>query len=169
MARRVGWRSQPWKGLKGAYLGKAHLDYIDLTTNGGADWDRLMKPLHEAAETYTQESSFIHEWAEARYMAEDASLEILTMRAYEIVRGLCQGAGRAHGAAHEAARVQGHDEGGVQVDHVRQSTKDKTANKAIIVGFGQSVDAFSEDKKVAVLDQFRQPATAATEKDKTVH
>ncbi len=99
---------------------QARLDYIDVTTNNSADWERLMKPLHEAAETYTQESSFIHEWAEARFMAEDAGLEMLTMKAHRIVRGICQGARRAVGPAYEAARVQGHAEGGVQVDPVRQ-------------------------------------------------
>ena len=65
------------------FIWQAWLDYVDKEQKGGAEWRALMQPLRDAAERYTRESSFIHEWAEARMMLEDEGLQIETGGAHK--------------------------------------------------------------------------------------
>ena len=153
--RRVSWQT--------------HLDYIDLTTNGGADWDRLMKPLHEAAVTYARESSFIHEWAEARFMAEGEGLEILTMRAYESFMAYAKERNERTAQRMKLPELKDTLRAAFRSIAFSKRTSNKHPNKAIIVGFGQRVDAFDDVANVTVLDAHRPTPTPATTTDRTVH
>ena len=116
-----------------------------------------MQPLRDAAERYTRESSFIHEWAEARMMLEDEGLQIETGEAHKSF--LAYAKERNDKSAQRMRMPEFKDTlkaafKAIKFDH---TTTRPNPGRSRIKGFGQRIDAFGESSNVVALDQHRPP------------
>jgi len=144
------------------FIWQAYLDYVDYTTNGSAEWRKVVAPMREAAETYTRESSFIHEWAAAHNLVEADGLLFGLTEAHQSFVDYAQK--RGNRSAQRMAMPEFKDT--MRAAFKSIDFKGRTARpnhgRTAIRGFGRPLDRFDN---VTVLDKHKPAATET----KTVH